>query len=392
MLLTCPKCQSGLQVPDGTTAMVRCPACKTVFSAADGAASEEAEEEEQEAPKAKTRKPAREADEDEDDEPRKKRGAKGQGAKEEGPNSANRDFDPETEEEAKRRKKKRRKPGDDSLSPEEKAVRRAAFQRAAWGCKLIWISFALFMLSMVLIIIFFFQAAFTVPLPLLITLAGVLGLINWLLAAVGVVLCLTGPRAPGHWGYGTTASVAVVVHFVFLLALVSGGKESSIGKTTDEVHGSTGNARWGLLPTRLDATMFYLTSAMYRDTQGATPKGPMVLSMIAGVLEMTRTVCIMMLLSCMARASLDEELAHKCTRAAGIASVGPGAIALLIFVFIATMIETNAGMNMFTMVLFVTVNMSAYAIVNATIFPAFMAAREVTDACEEPFQSLIPQL
>ena len=33
MLLTCPTCQSGLQVPDGTTAMVRCPACKAVFSA-----------------------------------------------------------------------------------------------------------------------------------------------------------------------------------------------------------------------------------------------------------------------------------------------------------------------------------------------------------------------
>ncbi|HXD88863.1 MAG TPA: hypothetical protein VN641_20395, partial [Urbifossiella sp.] len=37
MQLSCPSCRSGLQVPDGTTAHVRCPACRTVFSAAQGA-------------------------------------------------------------------------------------------------------------------------------------------------------------------------------------------------------------------------------------------------------------------------------------------------------------------------------------------------------------------
>ncbi len=185
--------------------------------------------------------------------------------------------------------------------------------------------------------------------------------------------------------------MAVAIHLVFLLALVNQGKESSIGKVADAA-GGTDNARWGLIPTRLDATMFYLTAVVYSDTQGATPKGPMTLSMITGVIEMTRTVCIMMLLSCLARAALDEELAHKCTRAAGIASAGPGAIAVLFFLFVAALIETNAGLNTFAKVVLVTVNMGAYSIVNATILPAFMAAREVTDACEEPFQSLIPQL
>src|SRR5207248_5370014 len=38
VLLTCPTCQTGLQVPDGTTAMVRCPTCKTIFSPADSPA------------------------------------------------------------------------------------------------------------------------------------------------------------------------------------------------------------------------------------------------------------------------------------------------------------------------------------------------------------------
>jgi hypothetical protein len=370
VLLTCPNCRSGLQVPDGTTALVRCPACTMVFSAADGAAP--AEE-----PKA----------------PRKPAAPKGKVAAKAEPKPENRDFDPpDPEEDKKRRRKRRRRPDDDSLSPAEKAARRAAFTRAAWGCKLIWVSFALFMLSMALIIVFFFQSAFTAQLPLFITLAGLIGLVNWLLAAVGVGLCLTGPRVPGHLGYGIAAAAAVLLHFAFLLILVAGGREASIGKTTEDAGGAPGNARWGLLPTRLDATMFYITAVAYRDTQGATPKGPMTLSMIIGVLEMTRTVCILMLLSRLARAALDEELAHKCTRAAGIASVGPGAVALLIFLFVAAVIETNAGTGTFTMVLFATVNMSAYAIVNATIFPAFMAAREVADACEEPYQSLVPQL
>ncbi|MFM8271145.1 MAG: hypothetical protein ACKODX_02320 [Gemmata sp.] len=373
MLLICPNCRSGLQVPDGTTALVRCPACTQVFSPAAGAApAEEPKAPKPAAPKAK--------------------GAAKAGPKPE-PKLENRDFDPpDPEEDKKRRRKPRRDPDDDSLSPAERAARRAAFSRAAWGCKLIWISFALFMLSMALVIVFFFQSAFLAPLPLLITLAGLIGLVNWLLAAAGVGLCLTGPRAPGHLGYGIAAAAAVLLHLGFLLILVAGGREASVGKATEEAGGAAGNARWGLLPTRLDATMFYLTAAAYRDAQGAVPKGPMTLSMITGVLEMTRTVCILMLLSRLARAALDEDLAHKCTRAAGIASAGPGAIALLIFLFVGAMIETSAGTGTFTMILFATVNMSAYAIVNATIFPALMAAREVTDACEEPYQSLVPQL
>ena len=48
---------------------------------------------------------------------------------------------------------------------------------------------------------------------------------------------------------------------------------------------------------------------------------------------------------------------------------------------------------MFTLILIITVlNMSVYVILMAVMMPAFMVAREVTDACEEPFQSLIPQL
>jgi hypothetical protein len=378
--------------------MVRCPACKTVFSPADSPPPEEEpdeqeEEAEEEEPKAKKRKPQREDEDEEDEQPRKKKKGKGKDEDDEKEKGKNRDFDPIPEEEdRKQRRKNRRKQADDQLSPEEKAERRAAFGRAATGVKLIWISFALFMFSMVLILLFYFQSVVIEPIPYFITLAGVIGLINWVLAAIGVGLCLSGPRSPGFWGYGISAAVAVAIHLLFILVLVVQGKETSIGQTTDEVGGSTENARWGLIPTRLDVTMFYLTAICYHNEQGATPKGPMTISMVCGVIEMLRTVIIMMLMSCLARAALDEELAYKCTRAAGVASFGPGLLALLILAFIATMIETGAGMNLFTLILFVALNMGVYAIIIGTIFPAFMALREVADACDEPFQSLIPQL
>jgi hypothetical protein len=374
-------------VPDGTTAMVRCPACKTVFSPAAGLAPPEPEvdeedTEEEEKPRRK-RKPARE-EEEEDEKPRKKKPAK----------EENRDFDPMTEEDVKRAKKMRRRRDHDSLTPEEREARRQAFGRAAWGVKLIGASFAFFILSMTMVILFFFQfayAKFIQPKAVYIIFAGVFGLINWTCAAVGVGLCLSGPRAPGHWGYGISAAVATVVHAVFLTVLVIQGTEFSAGQTGNDVV-SEDIERWGLLPTRIDATMFYLTVIVYSKEEGFTPKGRMVVSMVTGVLEMVRTVLIMMLLSCLARAALDEDLAHKCTRAAGIASFGPGIVALVMFVFVATLIETKAGLNLFTLILLVTVHMGVYSILSGVIFPSFMTAREVADACDEPFQSQIPQL
>jgi LSD1 subclass zinc finger protein len=376
VLLTCPNCRSGLQVPDGTTAMVRCPACKTVFSPTAGLAPPEPEVEEEEREE-KPRKRKAEREQDEDEKPRKKQ-------------EENRDFDPLPEDHKPRRRKR---PEADELTPEERAARRAAFGRAAWGCKLIYISFGLFIVSMMMIIIFFFQAVFFPPQLVLILAAGALGLINWILAAVGVGLCLSGPRAPGHWGYGISAAVAVAVHAILLTAVVARGNEFSVGQTGhDQDQGVEEVERWGLLPTRIDATMFYLTAICYPDEQGAIPKGSMVLSMITGVAEMTRTVLIMMLLSCLSRAALDEDLAHKCTRAAGIASFAPGILALGMLAFIAALVETNATINLFTVILLLVVMMGTYSILAGVIFPALLAAREVTDACEEPFQSLIPKL
>jgi len=386
VLLTCPKCRSGLQVPDGTTAMVRCPACKMVFSPADSPPQlEEDEPEVEERPKTKRKSNHREEN---GDRPRKKRNARDN--EEEG---ENRDFDPLPERNDRRKsRKQRRREAEEKFTQEEKAARREAFNRAAIGCKLIWISFGLFLFSMVLIILFYFQAQFGVYPAGFLHVAALCGLVNWVLAAIGVGFCLSGPRAPGSLGYGIGAGLATGIHGFFLLLVVA----TQRGEITFVEKGEEGttvtSVKFAPLPTRIDATMFYLTKVIYRNEPNHVPAGNILFSMITGVCEMIRTVLIMMLLSCLARAACDEDLAHKCTRAAGVASFGPGLAALLILATVAIVVETGAGMGTFTAVVRLLAYRGAYAILFALMIPAFRASREVADACDEPYQALIPQL
>ena len=264
VLLTCPTCRSGLQVPDGTTALVRCPACKTVFSPDDGLAPPD----------------------DEDDEPRPKKSSKKK-EPEAPPDNENRDFDPSHFEDKPRKRRRRRfdETDDDSLTIEERRSLKAAFTRAAWGCRLLWISFSCFMFSMLIIVFFWFQGSWLVGLdPTYVTVAGIIGMFTWITGAIGVGLCLSGPWSPGHWGYGIAAAVATVVHLVMLAVLVGKGTDYSIGKEAEPVGA---NAKWGLVPTRLDAVTFYVTLMVYRDEE-VVPKGDLKLSIVVGVIEMIR--------------------------------------------------------------------------------------------------------
>jgi LSD1 subclass zinc finger protein len=366
VLLTCPTCRSGLEVPDGTEALVRCPACKTVF--APGGEVPPAREVEP-----RPRKPAR-----------RKPAAPSVVKETEG-----RDFEPGYFDQPTRKRRRRfDDTDDDSLRPEERRSLRAAFTRAAWGCKLVWISFSLFMLSMLFIIVFWFQTSFSEPEPLFVTLAGLVGLFTWITGAVGVGLCLSGPPSPGHWGYGISAAGATILHLVMLAVLVGQGTEYSVGK---EASPRSSEANWGYIPTRLDAVAFYITLLVYQDEE-IIPKGEMKLSMVVGVIEMVRNLLILMLLSCLARATGEEELAGQCTRAAGYTSLGPAAMAVCMLLFAIAMVETNMQWKQTGKILFTTVRMGTYAIFCGMIFPGLMAARYTADACDEPYQSSLPRL
>jgi LSD1 subclass zinc finger protein len=395
LLLTCPTCRSGLQVPDGTTAMVRCPACKAIFSSAAGLIPTQPVEEEEGEDARERQKARRKLDhvkrskEDELEKPRKKRLVM---EVEEESDSArkNRDFDPLDPTE---KPKPRRQREDDSMSPEERAALKQAFTRAAWGCKLIWISIILFMVSMLMIIGYWFEAVLTsqgVGSPVFLVLAGVIGLVNWLMAAVGVGLCLSGPTSQGHWGYGISASVATGLHLVLLLILFSQGKDYSAGRT-GEAQELKDAARWALLPTRLDALTIYLVFVIYPD-QELIPKVSIGFSIVVGIVEMARIILIMMLLSCLAQAAGDKELSHSCTRAGGTACFGPGMLAIAILLYVVVVVETNAQSGTFARIVFMTVRMGVYAILAGTMFRAMMVTHDVAETCEEPFQSELPKL
>jgi LSD1 subclass zinc finger protein len=382
MMLTCPTCRSGLEVPDGTTAMVRCPTCKTVFSPAAGLAPPEpeviVEDDEDERP----RRPKRRDDyDDEDDRPRRKPARS---------RERDRDEEDDNEGEPEPPKKRRRRVEDENLSPEEKRALRASFDRAAWGSKLIWASFIHFVLSMLCIIGFWFQNAFSTPSSAYVVAAGVLGAIGWVLAAIGVGLCLSGPPSPGHWGYGIAAAVATALHLMLLVALATKGTDYSAGRV-QELGGEDSAVKWGLVPTRLDAVTFYLTYLVYRD-QEIIPKGEMGFSIVVGIAEIIRTTLILMMLSCLARATGDEELSHKCTRAAGFASFGPGFMAAGMLLVAVILTEAHAGSGDMAKIILSTIVMGTYAVLCGCVFPGLMAAREVADACDEPYQAQLPQL
>ena len=389
MLLTCPTCQTGLQVPDGTTAMVRCPTCKTIFSPADSPAPPAVEPAEVPEPApAESRPPARpeekprtkkRVDAETDDRPRRKTPPRDED--EDRPRRKRREEEPDDEEEEER---PRRKPEpEDGLTPEQRRHQKAAFQRAMWGCRLLYWSLLLYMLSMIAVIAFFMMTATAAgEVPVLLSIAGVLCLANWILGAVGVGLCISGPKSPGHIGYGIAAAVAVGVHLIFVLATLDRGEAF---------------AEFKKLETELDALAGFSTKlvklAMYGvwvayPSEGFTPRqAPMFV--VCGAAEMLRLILIATLLSCLARAGGDEELSHRCIRAAAVAVFVPGALVFGMLAVVASVVETGAEGSSMGKIILETTRMGAYALLAGMLVPASVAARDVADVCEAPFQKPI---
>jgi hypothetical protein len=114
-------------------------------------------------------------------------------------------------------------------------------------------------------------------------------------------------------------------------------------------------------------------------------------AILVGVAELVRILLIMMILSCLAQAAGDEELSRYCTRAGGTASLAPGALSILMLIYVAFVIETNSQ-GTFMRIVLMALQMGIYAILAGGILRAMMAARETADACDEPFKSKEPKL
>lgn len=413
MLLTCPTCRSGLQVPDGTTAHVRCPTCRTVFSPAEGAAPPPPapqpplprpplpapprppkpalplDDEDDHRP----RKRARRDDDDEDDDDRPRRRRRDDDQDEERPRKkASRDDRTDRRDgigdaDEKPRKKRRRRfdeDEDDKLSPEEKRKRAAAFARGMWAARLIAWGLLCQILAMVIILGAFIQAAITKEVaPGLFVLAGVLGLVNWGLGATGTGLSLAGPVSPGIYRYGVTAAVLVFVHAVLLSVTLARHESDTIGGTKDLPRAAM---QWAQVPTQFHKLAFYMAYAGYHD-RFPVGESVMVLSFVTGVVEMCRLMLIMLTLKCLARAAGDVETVYRCVRASGVVSIGPGAMALAVLGFFIAVMETGAEGQTWAAIVALVMVMGIFAVIAGILMVAMTAAKDVAFACEFPFQT-----
>lgn len=358
MLLTCPKCRSGLEVPDGTTAHVRCPACKFVFPAEDGVAPAEAVPLPP-PPPVPVRKsaPAPEA-------------------------PLNRDFDPDPPRDPNK-PVKRRRADDSKFTPEERRTLKAQFVRGMWGCRLIFTGFAAQGIGLLLVVLVLALNTISAGVPALVATAGVCGLLNLVLVPIGLGLVLASRPAPGLYRFGIASGVAILVHAVFVLAVLAKNEPTVVieGERETGLLNSLGH-----LVTKLDSLTLYLTWIIYPDESPFTRRG-LVLDVVCGLTEMVRLVLLMVMLTAVARGTGDKELAHRCVRAAGIGSFGPASIAVLMALFLATMIETGGRDSKFGMVLLYAAAMGVYAVLAGTLVPATVAARDAAEACEFPFRS-----
>jgi len=358
VLLTCPKCASGLEVPDGTSAHVRCPACKLVFPAEDGLAPAEVVPPRPPPPRPPVRQPAPETPQ------------------------LNRDFDPDPPRDPDK-PVKRRRIDDGKFTPEERRTLKGQFVRGMWGCRLLAAGYGLQGIGLLLVVLVFTLNTIHAGTPALVAAAGVCGLMNLVLVPVGLGLVLAARPAPGLYRFGIAAGVAILVHAVFVLAVLAKNEPTVVieGEADTGLLNSLGH-----LVTKLDSLTLYLTWVAYPEESPFTRRG-LLLDVVCGLAEMVRLVLLMVMLTAVARGTGDNELAHRCVRAAGIGSFGPAVLAVLMALFLTTMIETGGRDSKFGMVLLYAAAMGVYAVLAGTLVPAAVAARDAAEACEFPFRS-----
>lgn len=372
MQLTCPTCQSGLQVPDGTTAHVRCPACKSVFPAEDGLAPAvpvpvplppppPPPAPPPPKPKREEPKPKPKRRDEEDDEDRNR----------------NRDVDVSDDEEKPPPRPKEKS----KFTPEEKRQLRSGFQRGMFGARCVQISLLFYLPAVLFVPLHQIIAEITKQdMGFILVVAGILGLANWTIGTVGMALAASGPPSPGHWRFAVSGLIVTFVHGVLLLAVILKTQSNADYRGLDRE-----TMRWAQIATQYESLSFYLSYVVYPDDI-PLKRTDTILGFITGVFEMVRLILLLLTLGCLARAAGDKTLAEDCTRMAGRITIIPGLMALGMLIYKIVVIETGATsgfMVYFLNYLYRGITVAVAAILGMTI----RTIGDVADACESPFQS-----
>lgn len=343
-------------MPDGTTAHVRCPACRAVFPAAVAAV-----------PPPPPVPPPRPAPRPAPPPPPPL------------PYTAEPEAEPPPPDDDPAPAKKWR-PDDGRFTPAEKALLRGQFARGMWGARLVATGYFAQVAGLLLVTTLYrvLPVGF-IPAELFVV-VGLCGLIDILVVPVGVGLLLASRPTPGLARFGWAAVAAIFVHGVLVLAGLI---------RSDAIAVSDGLPRVGVtnalahLMTKLDALTLYLTAAIYPNESPFNTPG-VVLGLFTGLAEMVRLILVGVLLGAVARGAGHEEQGHRCVKAAGIGSLGPAGLAVATVLVMGFMIETGNRDTKGGMMLLHVFALGLYALLAGTLLPTAEAARGTAHACEHP--------
>jgi hypothetical protein len=328
------------------------------------------DEDDDERPRPKSRVP-----EEDDDRPRRKKPRRDDDEEDD-----HRDGIPDADD--RPRKKPRPRLSDKKLTPEEKRQKLAEFHRGMYGTRLVQISLFFYIPAVLFVPLQQIMAQITKEeMAYLLVIAGIFGLVNWVIGLIGISLCLSGPEAPGHYRFGIASIVASIVHGVLLLAVVAKTSGNADYRGLDR-----GTAMWAQIATQYESLSFYLSYVIYPDDIPLR-RSDSILSFITGVAEMTRLVLYLMMLSCLAQAAGDRELSDRCTRMAGRVTIIPGLLAIGMLIYKVIVIETGAGGTMIIVYALNYMYRGITLVVAGILGMTTRAVGDVVEACEFPYQS-----
>lgn len=290
---------------------------------------------------------------------------------------ANRDGVPNAEP----KKVEKRRPPKTKLTIEERRTLRASFGRATYGARILQISLLFYIPGVLLVPLHQIVAEITKDeVPFILIIAGILGLVNWILGAIGISLCLAGPPSPGHFRFGVASIIACVVHAILLLAVVAKTSSNADYRGLDR-----GSMMWAQIATQYESLSFYLAYVLYPDDIPLR-RADTILSFLTGVTELTRLILFLMTLGCLAQAAGDRELSERCTRMAGRVTIIPGLMALGMLAYKIVVIETGVGQTGMVLYALNYMYRSITLVVAGILGMTLRTVGDVVEACEFPFQ------
>lgn len=368
-VLACPKCATGLRVPDGSVAAVRCPKCKTVFSPPAPPPAFEVVDESPAPlppppppPKSTVRPAPRPAEPEPEfeviDEPAPRKRSR-----------RDDDDDDDDRPRGRRRGRRNRRRIWDDLDAYDKAV---TFRRGKVACLLLSISVWLYMgaLGVATLLGLLFWAGSGVSFNLLV-IPGLVGAGNWVVALVGLGFAVAGPRHGKGLAVGALSVAGV--HFILVVVCfvnLQGGVRGLGGFGVDGL-------QWATMITMLPVVDALLPALIYSSGVIGTE---FVFGVLTGGCEIARLVLILLMLQAFARAARDGGAEDKATNGVIVVSVTCGAVALVatLVAVITYEAKMSSGLGTLGMLTFLG-SFTAYTVM--LIVPG-VAAVETKDALD----------